>query len=81
MVFRSRGHFCNYCRKVVASKCYQGTGYNRYLLNSILWHVWENEPSRVDELIACIKAFETYPKEKLFNKQIRALHKAFSVTS
>lgn len=81
MYFRNRGHFCNYCRKVVGSKCARGTGYNHHLLNQVLWEVWDNQLDRADELVAYIKAFETCPKEKLFNNQIRALHRRFGLSS
>lgn len=80
MQFRNRGHFCNYCRKVVASKCEKGTGYSSSTLNPVLWHVWENEPERIEELLLLIKSFETKPKEKVFNKQIKALYSMFTVS-
>lgn len=76
--FNNRGHYCNYCRKVVASKCGVGLGYH-HTLNKVLWHVWENSPERVDELLVSIKAFTPRATESLFNKQIKSLYSKFSV--
>lgn len=73
--FRSRGHYCNYCRKVVDNKT--SGSYHHHILNTLLWHVWDNSPSRVDELVLDIVGLTPCITQKQFNSQVKALYSKY----
>jgi hypothetical protein len=70
MIFKSRGHFCNYCRKILENKCIQ---FSHQSINKSIWYAW-NHPEERDEFLSLIKATRyTEGEVKLFNDQLRAI--------
>lgn len=54
MVFKNRGHFCNYCRKILFNKLVgiapaQGFTGIKGIDNHVLWHVWDSQDDSLKE--------------------------------
>ena len=76
--FRSRGHFCNYCRKILFNKIYDKAkslpqGYPIININEVMWYVWNNDDLKKEEFILDLSHLEVKDTAKEFNKLLRAL--------
>lgn len=61
VTFKNRGHFCNYCRKVIYSKLSK-TSHLSYSLNPVLWDIYDNHPERIHEFMQMIVNIPTESK-------------------
>lgn len=71
--FKNRGHFCNYCRKILSNKSPQHID-----INPAIWTVWDsNDKVTITEFVLALsntKYDETLPKPiKNFNKQLKII--------
>jgi hypothetical protein len=70
--FNNRGHFCNYCRKILENKC---SDYSHHTINPAIWYVWKNRktPDLMSEFLEKLKATTFNNSVKEFNSQLRAI--------
>lgn len=71
--FNSRGHFCNYVRKILTNKSVE---YHRDTINPAIWFVWNNS-KYMDDFLRKIKALEFDPNVEKpirnFNRKLKAI--------
>lgn len=67
--FKNRGHFCNYCRKILFSKCPE---YFHHHINPAIWWVWEH-PERITEFLTDLKKAEFRGSVKGFNRYLKII--------
>ncbi|PTY92933.1 zinc-finger-containing protein [Heyndrickxia sporothermodurans] len=70
--FKNRGHFCNYCRKILENKC---GAYSHHTINPAIWYVWKNRktPGLMNEFLENLKATKFNDSVKEFNSQLRRI--------
>lgn len=71
--FKNRGHFCNYCRKVLLSKC---PSYSSAVINHSIWYVWKN-PELMEEFLKKIKSCKPTESAKQFHQQLREISRPY----
>lgn len=73
MKFRNRGHFCNYCRKILQNKC---GGFSRTAINPSIWYVW-NHPEMMENFLNQLKKCAYDPSDpngvNKFNTQLKII--------
>ena len=81
--FNSRGHYCNYCRKILSNKC---PNYHHHTINLAIWSVWENRHRRKGELLKeFIQELKDLPitneeDVKSFNRKLKTIkNKYFNI--
>jgi hypothetical protein len=78
--FKNRGHFCNYCRKILCNKI-KGTDFNLINLNmnEVIWYAWDH-PEYMDEILESFKNLNTDCTNKQFRNQLKALMAKYGFT-
>lgn len=71
MTFKNRGHYCNYCRKILVNKII-GKNFHTININQVIWYGWDN-PSYQEEIVDQLKALVSDCTNKEYNNQLRAL--------
>lgn len=69
--FKNRGHFCNYCRKILYNKI-AGTELTLINLNAIIWYAWDF-PQYREEILSSFINLYTNITDKEFHKRQKAL--------
>lgn len=67
--FKSRGHFCNYCRKVISNI---SPKYNHHVINPSIWYVWNNQ-DLMPEFIDMLKSLKPSKSVKGFNGKLKQI--------
>jgi hypothetical protein len=73
MLYKNRGHFCNYCRKIIANKC---PGYYHDHINPTIWYVWEH-PDLQENFKTDLINLQTTETINQFNRQLKKLAKKY----
>lgn len=73
-IFKNRGHFCNYCRKIVYNKV-KDTDYQGVIsINESIWEVWNTgNECTMESFVKDLESLEVKPKCKMFNDQLRVI--------
>lgn len=69
--FNSRGHFCNYCRKILQNKAER---YNHNMINPCIWYVWNNQ-EYMNDFINSLKKIE---EQKNINNELKDIVQLYS---
>jgi hypothetical protein len=77
--FKNRGHFCNYCRKILCNKVKDKQFYV-ININEIIWYAWDH-PEYTDEILESIKNLNADCTNKQFNNQLKAIMAKYGFTN
>lgn len=75
MNYKNRGHFCNYCRKIIWNKI-SVVRYISININEAIWYAWDH-PETHEQFVAELKALDTSVSNKAFNGQLKALMRKY----
>lgn len=71
--FKNRGHYCNYCRKILSNKCPE---FNHEYINYAIWYFWEYDENMLP-FIRDLKTISYDPTKKhvirYFNTQLKEI--------
>jgi hypothetical protein len=77
--FKNRGHFCNYCRKIISNKI-KSTGYKLININQVIWYGWDHS-EEMNTIIGLIKSIDVSVSNKEVNNQLRAILKKYGYSN
>lgn len=69
--FKNRGHYCNYCRKIIENKIV-GKKFQTININQVIWHGWDHPEVR-SAIIDSLMELDAECSNKEFNGQLRSL--------
>jgi hypothetical protein len=73
-IFKNRGHFCNYCRKIIFNKIH-GTELTSLNINQVIWYAWDFPEHREEILKQIISINEGMTNKQFHMRQRVLLHK------
>lgn len=77
--FKNRGHFCNYCRKILFNKVHD-KDFSIININEMIWYAWDH-PEYMNEILDSLKNLDTDCTNKQFNNQLKAIMKRYSFSN
>jgi len=77
VLFKNRGHFCNYCRKILSNKVRGAfNDYAHHIINPSIWYVWSHK-EYMGMFLTQLKSLEFNDSIKHFNNELRAIASQF----
>lgn len=79
VIFKNRGHFCNYHRKILENKV-KDKQFSMINVNEVIWYAWDH-PEYADEILESLKNLNTDCTNKQFNNQLKAIMHKYGFTT
>jgi hypothetical protein len=72
ITFKNRGHFCNYCRKIIFNKLIAAGIATDVCINQVIWYAWDH-PDERETILSEIIALDATHGRKAFQASEKVL--------